>query len=371
MTLLTRYLLRQNMFLLFVILAMGTGLYLLTDLFERLDNFLQSNISANEILLYFAVKIPNIISVILPAVFLITMVVQINILNRGKEMVALNAGGIATSVMVRFVLLYALAWALAQFLFAQVLGVEGERQAARIWQEDVRGKVLAESSIDGLWFTEDHMIIHIGKAFPLQGRGENIVVYALDASGVGIQEIIKAKRFWVSNDQYWLLEQVQRLVPAKYTAENLANLNLSISQDLKTFQVTTGTLVKPTQLSFFELSRTISRLERAGSNVEVLRTAWHQKLSYAGSILVMGILALYVTSKTNNIYKAIIISLLIVFFYYSTNTICASMAQKGQLAPIYGAWSANVFFFGLVSVMLIWPCLGNISLAHLRKRPDL
>ncbi len=49
MSLLTRYLVRNNLFLLFVILLIGTGLYVLTDLFERLDYFLVNHAAAKYI----------------------------------------------------------------------------------------------------------------------------------------------------------------------------------------------------------------------------------------------------------------------------------------------------------------------------------
>lgn len=355
MTLLMRYLVRQNLFLLFATLMMGTGIYLLTDLFERLDNFLQSGIEPGEILLYYAVKIPTIISMILPAVFLITMVVQMNMLERSRELVALNAGGISPAALVRFVLLYGLIWGLGQFFFAQVLGVEGERQAGRIWQEEVRGKVLEETSIDGLWFTEKNLIVHVARAFPVQGRGEEILVYTLDASGVAIESMTRAERFTVAGGDIWRLERVERLIPSAYATERLDSLDLPLTQDLRTFQVTAGTTVKPTQLSLFELSRAITRLEQAGSNVEILRTAWHGKLSYACSIMIMGLLALYVTRKTDNIYKAIVASLIIVFFYYGANTMSTAMAERGHVSPVAGAWFANSFFLGAAALLLVWP----------------
>ena len=102
MTLLSRYLIRQNLFLLFAILLMSTGLYLLTDFFERLDNFLESGTSAKMVLIFFSVKIPLIISQILPAVFMLAMVAQMNFLQRSRELIALTAGGISPMALVRF-----------------------------------------------------------------------------------------------------------------------------------------------------------------------------------------------------------------------------------------------------------------------------
>lgn len=358
MKLLTRYLIRQNLFLLAIILLMGTGLYVLTDLFERLDNFLIGEVGPGTILIFFLVKLPSIISAILPAVYLIALVVQMNMLDRSRELVALSAGGISSSALVRFVIVYGLIWAVGQFLFAQVLGVAGERSATRIWQEKVRGSVLEEARIKGLWFTEQNRIVHIGVAYPVQQRGENILVYTLDATGVGIDSIIKAERFTIKKDDTWLLEKGGELVPARYATTAFESLELPLTQDLRAFQVRSHSgNVRPNQLSLLELSETIQRLERAGSNVESLRTAWHGKLAYAGSILVMGLLALLVTRLTSNIYKAIVLSLIIVFFYYGTNTISASMADKGILMPLVGSWFANAFFFLGSTFFLAWPGL--------------
>ena len=357
MTLLSRYLVRQNLFLIAVILLISTGLYVLTDMFERLDNFLESDIGVSTMLLFFLMKIPTIISMTLPAVFMIAVVVQMNVLERSRELIALMAGGISPTAMVRFVILYGLIWAIAQFTFAQVIGVTGERMANRIWLEDVRGKILEEAKIAGLWFTEKNHILHIDMTWPLQNRGEGLQVYTLDETGVGIREIIKAKRFTVRSGG-WQLEDGEVLRPAEYSSTSFDTLELSVQQDMRAFQVSASSSgVKPQQLSLVELSETIARLEHAGSNVENLLTAWHGKLAYAASIVIMGLLALLVSRYTTNIYKAIVISLLIVFFYYGVNTICVSMGEQGIVSPFVGAWFADLFFFFLGLLWVLWPSL--------------
>ena len=356
MTLLTRYLVRQNLFLISVILLISTGLYVLTDMFERLDNFLESGAGIGVMLLFFLMKIPTIISMTLPAVLMIAVVVQMNMLERSRELIALTAGGISPSALLRFVLLYGIIWALAQFAFAQFLGVSGERASARVWQEDVRGNMLEDSTLLRLWFTEKNYIVYVGTAWPLRGNGIALQVYTLDDTGLGIREIIKAKAFTIER-QGWILEDGEVIRPSQYTATAFTRMEIPIHQDLRTFMVSVGSGVKPKQLSLTELSDAISRLERAGSNVEVLRTAWHEKLAYACSIVIMGILALLVSRYTPNIYKAIVISMLIVFFYYGVNTFCTSMGEKGLLKPFIGAWFANILFFCVGFLWVMWPAL--------------
>lgn len=367
MTILNRYLLRQNLFLLFAILLVGTGLYVLTDMFERLDSFIDAETGPTMFFLFFLYKIPTIISLILPAVYLIALVVQLNLLERSRELIALSAGGVSPAAFIRFILIYGMAWALLQLAFAQFIGAEGEKAASRIWQEDVRGNALKEAFIEGIWFTENDHIVHIGKVFPLQKRGTDLSVYTLSPDKTGITEIVRAKSFTILSSGAWTITDGKRLIPGDYSSTPLATATIPLTQDLEAFQVgSKSSAIRPNLLSLTELRTTISRLEQAGSNVERLLTAWHGKLAYACSVFIMGLLAYIVSRQTSNIYLAVILSLLIVFFYYTANTLCSTLGEKGILTPMVGAWSANVFF---AFAGLAWIFRDNILRAlHLRRQ---
>ena len=345
MSILNRYLLRQNLFLLFTILLVGTGLYVLTDMFERLDTFIDSDTGPGLFFLFFLYKIPTIISLILPAVYLIAMVVQLNLLERSREMIALTAGGISPAAFIRFIIVYGIIWTLLQLAFAQFIGAAGEKTAAKIWQEDVRGNALTEVSIEGIWFTEGSHIVHIGTVFPMQKRGTDVSIYTLDKDKTGITEIVRAKSFTIAEEGTWIVQDGKRLIPADYSSTSFETATVPLTQDLQAFQVgSKSSAIRPNLLSLTELRTTIMRLEQAGSNVERLLTAWHGKLAYACSVFIMGLLAYIVSRQTSNIYLAVILSLLIVFFYYTANTLCSALGEKGILSPPAGAWSANVFF---------------------------
>ena len=343
MTVLSRYLVRHNLFLLFTILAAGTSVYLLADLFERLEDFLDAGLGFGMLLGYLAVKIPLIVSQILPAVFFLSLVLQLLFLERNREVIALNAGGISPLVILRFVVIYSLVWAGGQLIFSQVLGVVGEQTASRIWEESVRGRSQENATLKGLWFTEKNTVVHIGLCYPAQGRGEDIQVYRLDKEGISITEIIKAKTF-NTKDGKWVLVDGETLIPASYTQTPFASLELSIRQDLRTFQLSGSHSIQAAQLPLQELADTIKRLKRAGSNVEVLRTVWHGKLGYAASLIVLGLLAVVIVQTTDNMYRAVALALLVAFFYYSLNTLGMSLGQKGIVPPVLGAWLANIFF---------------------------
>ena len=353
MTLLSKYLIKQNLFLLLTILLIGTGIYLLTDLFDRIDDFLETKMSFFAIVAYFVIKIPIIISQILPAVFLIALIIQLNLLTKNKELVALHAGGISPMVLVKFVLLYGLFWAVCQFTFSEVIGVKGDRLAVEIWKEQVRGQDLKGRSVSNLWFIDKSRFFYVSKAYPELAQGEHLRVYILDDDGVTVQEILQAPRFTIE-DKNWKLTGASRITVGKLTVEQLPEVTVPIKNNLRAFLLTDAA-TPPEQLPLWELGSTIKRLEKAGISVEALLTVWHNKLSYACSLIVMGLLGLAISQRTQNIYKGVGLGLLCIFIFYAANTFCNSMGKKGILAPIVGAWATDVVAISLLILILIAP----------------
>ena len=166
MKLLFRYLVRNNAFILLPTLGVGIGLYLLTDLFERLDNFVEAGVPVSMVLLYFAVKTPLVISQILPVIFLLSTVIQLCLMARSRELMALQAGGISLGVVARSMLLCGIFWGAVQLTFSEYLGVAGERESARIWQEEVRKRNLAATVLHNQWFADGQWIVSLATLSP-------------------------------------------------------------------------------------------------------------------------------------------------------------------------------------------------------------
>ncbi|MDR3177231.1 MAG: LptF/LptG family permease [Desulfovibrio sp.] len=352
MRILSLYLLRQNLFLLFAFLCVGAGLFAITDLFERLDEFLGSGLGPGRVAYYFLLRLPLIIYTIFPAVYLISTVAQLVMLESGRERMALASGGVSPFAVARFVIVYGAALAAVQFVFGQLVGVAADREAALIWQVEVRGRILEEAKVKGLWFKEGRNVIHLGVAYPAARTGQGVIVYVLDEEGVEIDEIIKAEKFRALSDSVWSLENGVRLKPRAYSAEAFRETALPVKQDLRAFQVVERSMgMDPERFSLPELYGIISRLEEAGSNVEALRTAMYAKAAYAFSIIVMGALALLISGVTGNLYKAVALGIIVIFFYHGTNSLFVSMGEKSIVSPLTGAWAANVVF---LAAGLLW-----------------
>ncbi|WP_158269849.1 LptF/LptG family permease [Desulfonatronum sp. SC1] len=362
---LQRYLLVQNLFLIGFCLGVGICIYLLQDLVENLDIFVQAGVGVGTMVGYFLAKLPLILSQILPAAFLVSLIVQIGLLVRHRELLALQSGGVSYTALIRFFAVYGLVWCLAQLFLAQALGVAGQRAMDRIWREEVRKEEAGQVELRDIWFLSGAYVVSIDGAYPDQRRGRDINVYVY-GEGNTLQRIIVASRFDIL-DTGWELHEPRIYETLTFEVRDEASLRLDISQDLEVFGVL-QTRFEAAALSLFELGRIISYLEGTGSNVERLRTAWHMKWSYAFSLLMMALIALALYTIFDSVYLNIALGLVIVFVYHVLFVLGVSLGERGFLSPFIGAWMGNLLFGFLAGGRLLWYVLPDNPFEFLRGR---
>ena len=343
MKLLTRYILRQNLYLLLLVCGIGLGIYVFVDLFDRLDDFLDAGVGFSSVMAYFVYRSPFILAQIFPAVFLIALMVQLGIMLRGRELLALEACAVSPARVAASVILYALVLCAAQLFFSEVLGVSGHKAADRIWYEEVREREIENRSLSDIWFREGNRIVHMGSVTPAARTGSNLTVHVLDDHDAGlIREIVRARRF-TSSSRGWLLSEATRTVPETFETRASAELEFDLRTDVASFLIV-DPKTRLESLPIWQLGSEIKRLKDSGSNIERLQTAWHMKLAYAGSVLVMALIALAVVSMFGSLFVIIPVGLVTTFCYYGLFVLCATAGEKGLVHPVLAAWAANAFF---------------------------
>lgn len=357
MKVLSRYLLLQNLYLMGVCLCLGITIYLLSDLFERLDDFLSAGLGFKIMLLYFGVKVPLIISQILPAVFLVAMLIQLSTMHANRELLALRAGGVSFRTIIAFFLMYSLFWSGAQLFFSQYVGVKGMEYSQTIWAQDVRGRDTTQRELFHLWFRDEGTIIYIDAVQPALGRGRGLSIYKLSQDKRSVDQFITASAFRVLGAE-WELTEAQIIEPASFSTVYRPTMRMHVGEAMRSF-TSAESKKNPAQLPLWELRQAIRQLEVTGSNVEGLQTIWHGKISYAMSITVMAFLALAIITFQRNIYLNLTAGLLATFVFYGLFVLGSSAGEMGLLPPFAGAWMGNTIFILAASARLFWR-----SIAH-------
>jgi len=353
---LASYVLKQNLFLMCVCLGVGTGIYLLSDLFDRLDDFIEAGLGMGTILKYFLVKMPLIFSQILPAVFLISMIVQLCVMARNKELLALRTGGLSLAWFFRFFVIYAVIWSFGQLLFSQVIGVYGEQEAYRIWKEDVRKSMLDKRVLKNIWLKAGRFVVEAKEVMPFGNRAKGITVYEFADNNGGIKRVITSESAEVSSKYGWKLENAVELSPDRFASHEHPIFTMPIKLNLDVFKVVDPD-IDPAQLPLWQLDQVIEQLKLSGSNVDRLITAWHTKWSYAFSLLTMALVSLALVTITENIYVNIGVGLALVFTYYALFMVGASAGDSGALPPMVAAWLGNILVSLLALTRIAWVLL--------------
>ncbi len=335
-----RYLLKQNVYYLGIILASGVSVYLLIDFLDRVDNFISAGLGAGMVFRYYIYKLPLIVSQILPAVFLLSVVLQLGIMIRNREFLALRSNSISIWALVWFFVVYALLWGGAQLLFSQVLGTKGMQKTEYMWEEKVEKENLSNRSLRNIWFKEGNLFVHLQRVTPGKGRGRGVQIYKI-TGGEMVSSILRAKEL-VAKDNSWELKEVEKIYPQTHKRASQKRMKLEMNTDLQNF-LRVDSEISPQSMSLFELGDLIHKLKEKGSNVERLRTVWHSKFAYAASIVVMALIGLALVTLSGNIYFLVLLSLVMVFVYYVGYVAGMGMGEGGSVSPIAGAWAPNVF----------------------------
>lgn len=95
MKLLDRYIIGQMARHFLLIVTALTSLYLLVDLFERLDNFQERQLPLTLACRYFLLKLPMILDRIGPVSILLAGIITLGLLMNHRELQSLNAAGIS------------------------------------------------------------------------------------------------------------------------------------------------------------------------------------------------------------------------------------------------------------------------------------
>jgi lipopolysaccharide export system permease protein len=349
--------LRSLLFLLCICLGVGTVLYLLSETFDRVDEFLEAGAGTLVLLRYLAVKVPLILSQIVPPVMLIACIIHQSMMAENRELTALFSGGIAPVRIARFFVFFAAFFCLFHFGFSQLLGIYGEREAERIMQVEVKGKAADDRFIYNRWFKEGNTVVEVVQINAVTGDCRKLTILELDPETSRIASVLTAERA-LAKPGSWTLHGVQRIDPEDMRpgavgVEKLDSLEMPFKQDPGDF-LAFHSRTDPTSLTLDELRHLITTLEASGSDVRGLETAKHMKFSFAFSAVPMVLTALAVISITSNIYISVGAGLLLSFLYYATLLMGVSAGERGVLSPFAAAWAANVIFLVLASGRLAW-----------------
>ncbi len=340
---------------LFGTLAAFVLLYLCIDFFERIPRFLEHDPSASQVLTYFLLKIPLIVSQIMPAAVLAAILLGLGALARRAELMAMRACGIslwqiATPLLVATVLLSIGMMAWNEFIVPPsaarsdyIETVEIKKRAYRnqfrqreIWYQDSSGFTNIDffdretSQIQGLTryeFDEEFRLRRVVSAGTVRWRGNK-----WEAS----------RAFEVEVDE-----------SGGVRMEDLGTTEIALDETPEDFN---AVYRDAEQMSFRDLSRQIRNLSAKGIDTNDSKVELWLKISLPFASLVMAIIAVPLASRhsrQSSTAANVGIALVIGFSYWVVLALTMSLGKSEMLPPAVAAWSANALFAAIGAIFFL------------------
>ena len=348
MKLLDRYLVREQLASLITGLLFFVAIFIVVDIFEKLDSFLDNKVSLAVVAHFYLVSIPGIVTMVLPMSMLLSCLLALGQVGRHNELTAMQAAGIGLTRIVAPLYLFALLVCIAVFTANETVmphlnAVRNKIYRGDIKKENLEGAVvranLAYLGSDGRTFlirsysiperTMREVVIQEIKQHTLSGR--------IDAES--------AK--WENG--HWVFRQgfVRRF---DREGEHAAHFNELVIPGLKERPESFEKAEEdPAALSYWELEKYIGRLKQSGSRVQKYLVELYLKISFPLTNLIVVLIgtALAIRVRRGGLAISFGLAVFISFVYYAIIRTGQALGHSGTLPPIVGAWLGNIVFGSL------------------------
>lgn len=341
---LSRYLLREFWSIFILILLAFIGLYLIIDLFERLNFFLKNDASLGAALRYLAFKIPLIVTQMVPPAVIAGILVSLGQLGRRNELTALRANGVSLYRIARPLLLVAAAISGLMLAWGETVVPLSMRRQQEVSLIEIRKQAPRTLLGDkATWYHGAEGFYHIDFIDRPRQTLYGVVVYHVDPNFrlTHTTEIDSAR--W-TGERWEIADAVERRITAQrdVLVTPVDSTRLLQQEKLEDFL---EVFREPEELSYAMLNERIDSMTRKGIDASSYLVDLHLKLAVPFMSFVLAALAIPIAARPQrhtSVALTIGVGIVVGFSYWLVLAFGVSLGHSGAIPPVVAAWAANV-----------------------------
>jgi lipopolysaccharide export system permease protein len=353
MKILERYISRQFSAALGFSLLAFLLIFVVVDLIEHLDTFIDKQAPVLLVVKYYLYFTPYIILLTLPVAMLLASLFSVSSLSRHKELMAMKAAGISLYRILLPLFRLALGVSLFSLLMGEVVVPYTNNKKNQIysWQirqhapgpKLIRRNLYLQGTEGRIYYIQEYDgQKQLAKGVLIQKYNQGLLTMRIDA-----QEMAWEEGGWTLSDGMIreFAEDEEKAIPF----QSIRRPELEETpQDLMRRQK------DPLEMDFFELREYIQRVQRSGGEVHRERVDLFLKIAFPFANLIIVLFGAPLASNPRRSGAAVsfAISLFICFVYYSFLRVGQALGYKGSVPPLVAAWMGNVLF-GLAGVVVL------------------
>ena len=324
--------------------------FIVIDVMEKLDDFIDKQAGWGIIVQYYIFFIPEIIKLIIPVAMLLASLFVTARLSTQNELTAMKSSGISLyRIMAPFVCVALIVSAVAVYFNGWVVPLANQKKfmiervylhkdvvnasGANIYIQDTRTRFLSLG-----YFDDTRNIATRVSIQDFNPADPTVMTERMDAVTMAWDS---ASRSWTLNTgtRRWFTADREQL--EQFTTRSAGQLHFD-PDDLRKKQE------KPDEMDYYTLQKFIRNQENAGQDVARWLVDFYSKISFpfASVIVVLFGVPFASQKRRGGVGVQLGISLLICFIYLIFMKVSQVFGYNGDIDPLLTAWSANILFLG-------------------------
>lgn len=351
-SLIQKYVLSAFISVFFICLFASVGLFLVFDLFERMDLFIRESVTFTQALNYLLYKTPLILQFMMPVATLVATLFAVGRLSQLSEITAMRAIGSSLFYILKPLLALGLLLSVIMFINGETIVPNATQKLEKIYHLDIKKKAEKGAfSRSNFWHREKNKFYNFGLYDSKTVSLKSITIYELDKN-FSLDFRTEAKEAtWGgdSNIGWTMTDVIETSIDSKgaFNSSTFKQTPLIINQtpeDLYKLERNADTL------SYFELKNYIEKLSSEGVPVTNYLVDLASKISFPliNLIVILISFPLALTpARSGNLSLNFAIGVLIGFGYYVIHAISVSFGNAELIPITAAAWTANILFLCL------------------------
>jgi LPS export ABC transporter permease LptF/LPS export ABC transporter permease LptG len=379
MRILTRYILNEVVSHALIGTALFTFVLFTRDLGHILDLVVRNSAPLPSVLEIFALTLPVAFTYTIPMGVLVGILIGLSRLAADSEITAMRASGIGVWTFLRIVSLFAVAAWIVAMLNGVYLAPKSQAALARL-QDRLKGSQ-ASFEVQPRVFYEGFpkLVLYVQDVKTAQGAAIWKGVFIADISTPASPRITLARQGILVSEG----PQALHLHLINGSIHEIPDPKMPDRYQISTFQQTDIPIPVPESENKEQETTPVGELgtrellaQAHAANKYVGRwhlIEFHRRFALPTSCLVLALVGipLGLSSKKGGKSAGFVLTILLVFAYYSISLIGVSLARQQKISPVLGAWLANILFFG-TGIVLLWRVERRpLEIAWLRARWDV
>lgn len=347
MKILDKYLIKQFLQTIFFGLIAFTLIFVVIDMMENLDDFIDQNVSADIMLHYYLVFSPEIIKLITPVAVLFGALFTAGKVSNLSELTAIKASGVSMYRFMSPFLITALIISIVSIYFASYIVPMANKTKLNIEMNYLK-KGFVYTGADLFFQDSPNRIINISFFDISTNQAHRVSIQEFDKKDPThmISRIDAVKLSYDSLDNIWIAYNgverhfLQNGEEAKYFSKLEINyLNFKPKELLSKQQ-------KPEEMNLSELKKSIDSQEHAGNDPTNTLIEYYSRFSFpmASIVVVLFGLPIAASKRKGGLAVQVGINILITFIYLVFMKISQAFGKNGAMDPLLTAWLANLIF---------------------------